>query len=73
MCLHIKHLGLAGILASRARLDYDRVIERFMKVNNCDGKTFEEHEKKAFDEWSKRSKYEWHIDLGKYKNIIQRT
>jgi hypothetical protein len=70
MCHHVKHIGLAGILASEGKLDYEMVVEHFMKVNNCDRKTFEEHKKSAFDEWRQRSKYKWHIDLGEYMGII---
>ncbi|MFH1285366.1 MAG: HNH endonuclease, partial [Candidatus Micrarchaeota archaeon] len=33
MCHHVKHLGLASILASRGQLDYETVINHFMKVN----------------------------------------
>lgn len=71
MCHHVKHIGLAGILSSKGELDYEKVIEHFIKVNNCDRKTFEEHRKRAFKEWRERSQYQWHIDLGEYKIIIQ--
>jgi catalase (peroxidase I) len=71
MCHHVKHIGLAGILASEEKLDYKKVVEHFMKVNDCDEKTFKEHKKRAFDEWRKRSQHEWHVDLGKYVNMIQ--
>ena len=73
MCHFVKHLGLATILASEGKLDMDKVIEHFMKVNNCKRKVFEEHEKKAFDEWRKRSQHKWRIDFGRYKNVIQNT
>ena len=72
MCHHVKHIGLAGILASKGRLDYEKVIEHFMKVNNCDRGTFEKHKEKAFKQWEKRSNNEWQVDLGEYKNIIKR-
>ena len=71
MCHHVKHIGLAGILASEGKLDYEKVIEHFMKVNNCDRRTFEEHKKRAFDEWRKRSQHEWHVDLGEYEDVIK--
>lgn len=70
MCHHVKHIGFAGILASRGELDYEKVVEHFMKVNNCDKITFEAHKKKAFDQWRKRSKHVWHIDLGEYSGMI---
>jgi hypothetical protein len=71
MCHHVKHLGFAAILASKGELDYDKVIEHYMKVNNCDRKTFEEHRGRAFDEWRERSKYKWDVDLGEYKGMIK--
>ena len=71
MCHHVKHIGLTGILASEGKLDYEKVIEHFMKVNNCDRRTFEEHKKRAFDEWRKRSQHEWHVDLGEYEDVIK--
>jgi len=33
MCHHVKHIGLAGILASEGKLDFSKVIEHFINVN----------------------------------------
>lgn len=71
MCHHVKHIGLAGILASEGKLDYEKVIEHFMRVNNCDRATFEEHCERAFDEWRRRSKHQWQVDLGEYTDMIE--
>ncbi len=71
LCHHVKHIGLAGILSSKGELDYEKVIEHFMKVNECDRRTFDEHKKRAFEEWRERSKQKWHMDLGEYKDIVQ--
>lgn len=71
MCHHVKHIGLAGILASEGKLDYEKVIEHFMKVNKCDRTIFERHKEKAFEQWEKRSSHEWQVDLGEYDNIIK--
>ena len=71
MCHHVKHIGLAGILADRGELDYEKVVEHFMRVNNCDKETFMKHRKKAFEQWRERSSYQWQIDLGEYKHIIK--
>ena len=73
MCHHVKHIGLAGILASKGKLDYEKVVEHFMKVNNCDRDAFEKHREKAFEHWRKRSSHEWQVDLGEYEDIIQVT
>lgn len=70
MCHHVKHIGLAGILASRRELDYEKVVEHFIKINNCDKRVFEEHRKKAFQEWRERSRHKWDVDLGEYKDAI---
>ena len=70
LCHHVKHIGLAGILASQGKLDYEKVVEHFRKVNECDRKTFEEHKKQAFAQWRERSRYEWKVDLGEYKDIV---
>lgn len=71
MCHHVKHIDLAGILASEGKLDYDNVIGHFCKVNNCSKRDFEKHEKDAFETWSKRSKHQWKQDFGKYKEFIK--
>jgi len=71
MCHHVKHFGLAGILASQGKLDYDKVIEHFCKVNKCTRKEFEEHKAKAFYNWRRRSKHQWKQDFGKYKEFIE--
>lgn len=72
MCHHIKHIGLAGILANEGKLDYDEVIEHFCKVNGCTRKEFEEHRTKAFDRWGRRSLHQWKQDFGKYKRFIRK-
>lgn len=63
-CHHIKHLGLAGILASQGKLDYDRLVAHFLRVNHCDRAAFERHRAAAFAQWEERSHYEWTLDLG---------
>jgi len=70
MCHHVKHIGLAGILASQGKLDYNKVVEHFCKVNRCTKRDFEKHEAKAFETWRKRSEYQWKQDFGKYKEFI---
>jgi len=71
LCHYVKHIGLAGILAIKGELDYERVVEHFMKVNGCDRETFEEHRQKAFDQWHERSRYEWNVDLGEYERLVE--
>jgi len=69
LCHHVKHIGHAGIQASLQKLDFETVIEHFMRVNSCDRDTFEEHKDMAFDTWKLRSKHKWRIDLGSYDDL----
>ena len=71
MCHYVKHIGLAGILASQGKLNYEKVIEHFMKVNNCDRRMFEAHKKRAFEKWHERSQHQWKIDFGEYSGVIR--
>lgn len=48
MCHHVKHLGMANILARQGHLDYEAVVQHFMDVNGCDRKTFENYRKRGF-------------------------
>jgi hypothetical protein len=66
MCHHAKHIGLAGILASRGELDYEQVIGHFMKVNGCDRNAFERHRDNAFAEWNGRSRHQWKVVAGDF-------
>lgn len=73
LCHHIKHIGLAEIMADQGRLNYDNIVKHFMKVNNCDRIIFEKHKQEAFKKWEERSKHEWEIDLGEYKALINQS
>lgn len=72
LCHHVKHIGLAGILELQGKLDMEEVIKHFMRVNDCDKRTFENHEKAAFEEWRKRSSHKWQVCLGQYENLIKK-
>ncbi len=69
MCHHVKHIGLAGILASEGKLDYEKIVEHFMKVNECSCQMFEEHRKKAFAIWERRSKQDWKVVVGDFEKM----
>ncbi|HEX6820392.1 MAG TPA: HNH endonuclease [Ktedonobacterales bacterium] len=62
-CHHVKHLGHAGILASQGKLDYDRLVAHFLRVNGCDRAAFERHRREAFEQWEERSRHEWTTDF----------
>lgn len=71
LCHHVKHIGLAGILASEGKLDYNEVVKHFCKVNNCDTNSFETHVDEAFKVWRERSKSQWKQDFGKYASFTR--
>ena len=54
LCHHVKHLVHAAGLASEGKLDYERVIAHFMRVNGCDRCTFEEHQERAMEAYRRR-------------------
>ncbi len=69
LCHHVKHIGLAGILANEGKLDYEFVVEHFMRVNGCSRGTFEEHKSSAFAQWRQRCQSQWKVDLGEFENL----
>jgi len=71
LCHHVKHLGIAIVLANQGKLNYDRIVKHFMRVNNCDRATLEEYRIKAFDQWRSRSQHDWKVELGEYEHLIQ--
>ncbi len=71
-CHHVKHIGLAGILANEGKLDYDKLVEHFCRVNACTEKDFEKHVKDAFAVWGKRSQYPWKQNFGEYAKYLKK-
>jgi hypothetical protein len=72
MCHHIKHIGLAGILANQGKLDYNELMKHFCKVNRCSEKDFKKHIDDAFKVWSERSNHQWKQDFGEYEEFIKK-
>ena len=70
MCHHCKHIGHASILASEGKLDLNRVIEHFMKVNQCSREEYDEHSYEAWSMWAERNNYTWVTDLGAYTYLV---
>jgi hypothetical protein len=71
-CHMIKHAGFSmHTEESRQRFDRDKLIGHFCKVNNCDKNDFVRYEKMAFEIWSRRSQYQWKVDLGEYKEVAK--
>lgn len=68
-CHHVKHLVHAAGLASEGKLDYERVVQHFMRVNGCGRDAFEEHRGRAMEVYRRRSAEEWRVDLGEYGRL----
>lgn len=71
MCHHVKHIAFAGILANQGKLDFDKVVEHFMKVNGCGKEIFKQHAIEANEVWKKRSAHEWQTDLGEHAGLVK--
>ena len=70
MCHHVKHIGLAGILANQGKLDFNAVVSHYCKVNGCNTKDFQQHQKDAFTVWRQRSSHSWKQDFGEYGKYL---
>ena len=71
ICHHCKHMGYAGILASRGELDLEQVKAHFLRVNGCSQEVFQMHQEYAFQLHEERSQHEWTVDIGKYTRLAQ--
>lgn len=69
LCHRVKHIGLSELHADQGKINYDTLVNHFMKINNCDRQTFTTHKNAAFALWEKRSLYQWRLDIGNYQNI----
>lgn len=70
-CHHVKHIGLAGILADEGKLNYEELVKHFCAVNSCSENDFKQHVEEAFSVWRKRSLYPWTQDFGKYEKYFK--
>lgn len=61
----VKHISLVGIRAQEGKLSFEQIIQRFIKINNCNRKAFEEHRDDAFKKWQERSKHVRKVEIGK--------
>ena len=71
-CHMIKHIGFAGIQASKGFFDMDKLIKHFMKVNNVDKKTFDKHHEETFKVWREKSQHEWITDLAQWSSLVRK-
>ena len=69
-CHMIKHIGLAETWAYEGRIDMEKLIRHFMKVNNVDFKEFENHRRESFELWKKRSEENWATDFDQWSDLV---
>jgi hypothetical protein len=70
LCHHIKHIGLAGIMAQEGKLDYERILDHYCAVNHCSREDFYRDRAAAFTQWHARSQHTWQTDLSRYAHLI---
>ena len=69
----IKHIGYAGIQGEAGRLDYNRLISYFRRVNGYSYQDFLLTRDMAFEVWEERSMVEWSIELGEYGELLKES
>ena len=62
-------MGWSGIHLSDE--DYDKVIEHFIKVNNCNRETFDKYKDDVANKWAERSARTWTQDFGDYRELYK--
>lgn len=67
LCHQVKHLGFATMMAESGRLDFERVVQHFMRVNRCSRADFEVFKENAFRQWEERSQHPWQVDIAYYQ------
>ena len=73
MCHHCKHIGLAEILADQGKLDFNQIIEHFMRVNQCSVEEYQAHSSQSWKTWRMRNNFQWTTELGSYAYLISTT
>lgn len=73
LCHHVKHLGHAERLGMGGKLNFYEVVEHFMRLNNCGADVYSIHRATSVHQYNIRSKHEWTVDFGEYKDFISDT
>lgn len=60
-CHDLKHIGFASL--SHGKPKYEKLVNHFMKVNNCSRADFVDHYNTAMNLFNERSKYDWEMDI----------
>ncbi len=64
-CHAVKHFGLTELEDSKGKMDKEKIIKHFMKVNKCSRDIFLKHKTKAMKLFEERSKHDWLLNIGK--------
>lgn len=72
LCHLVKHIGFAGMNASRGGAPMVAVIAHFKRVNGVDQDMYNKHYEEELEKWEERSRYEWMMDPTNYLRDISR-
>lgn len=67
LCHAVKHFGRIAMLDEKVR---SQVEKHFMRLNECDLKSFKTHGDQAMAQWIERSSHAWNFDLGDYQTLV---
>lgn len=71
-CHYVKHLIFSQMWADTGHVDYEKIIEHFMKVNGCEREVFETAKHNAFELFKQRGRHKWQVDFGEYENLVEK-
>jgi hypothetical protein len=72
-CHQLKHLYHTSLKVREGKINLDKLIDHFTKVNNCSIDDFREYEREVWTEFDERSKYEWIVDYGEFQKLIDQS
>jgi hypothetical protein len=75
-CSSIHHFGRTETLAKRGTItpeEFQRTIQHFQTVNNCDQTAFARHHREAWEEWRRRNEVAWDVDLAHSRILLNQA
>ena len=63
LCHAIKHFGHTELEDAKGKIDKEKVIRHFMKVNSCSREDFMKHKIEVQKEFEKRSRHDWQLNI----------
>ena len=75
-CHHVKHIGFVQVQIGTGVWPESMIVDlkrHFTRVNNTTADEFDRHIKEAFKTWRERSKKEWKIDFGDFKDLVNKN